>query len=256
MNRPNPLSGKNRSAIALLTAALLVVIAAAAAAVLLRGNDEGNDPGRSDAKPSARKVDPSIVHASERAGRSVNITIDDGPSPRWTPQVLDVLAQYGVKATFCMIGPEARAHPDLVKKVVAAGHRLCDHSVHHDTGMAEKTEDYQSHEVLDAEKMIEDASGGAPVDYFRAPGGSFDPYNRHLAADHGMRPLGWNVDSEDFKKPGAAKIVSTVERELSPEHPTVLFHDGGGDRDQTVAALKELLPWMKEQGYGFGFPKR
>ncbi|GAA1374271.1 hypothetical protein J0695_06025 [Streptomyces beijiangensis] len=106
-----------------------------------------------------------------------------------------------------------------------------------------------------AEKMIEAASGGTKARYFRAPGGAFDPYNRHVAAGHGLRPLGWNADSKDYTRPGVAAIVNTVEHEVSASRPTVLFHDGGGDRSQTLTALERLLPWIQQQGYGFGFPQ-
>ncbi|GAA2580910.1 MULTISPECIES: polysaccharide deacetylase family protein [Streptomyces] len=207
-------------------------------------------PGN-DAKP----VDVSIVHASDAGARGVNITIDDGPDPAWTPQVLDLLRESGVKATFCMTGLQAQAHPDLVKDVVAAGHRLCDHSVSHDTGMDKKSEAYQSKEILDAERMITEASGGVRPMYYRAPGGAFTPYSRKLAASRGMRPLGWNVDTKDFERPGTDAIVATVQREL-PNGPTILFHDAGGDRTQTVEALRQVLPWLREQGYAFGFPVR
>ena len=210
----------------------------------------------SAARGSALKpVAEDIVHASDEGARGVNITIDDGPDPVWTPQVLDVLRQYGVKATFCMVGTQAQAHPDLVKQVVAAGHRLCDHSVSHDTTMDKKSQAYQAQQILDAERMITQASRGVRPMYYRAPGGAFTPYSRHLAASRGMRPLGWNVDSKDFERPGTAAIVATVEQELSGG-PTILFHDAGGDRSQTVEALRQLLPWLKEQGYSYGFPVR
>jgi peptidoglycan/xylan/chitin deacetylase (PgdA/CDA1 family) len=158
-----------------------------------------------DAKPVAA----TIAHASEKGARGVNITIDDGPDPLWTPQVLDVLREYGVKATFCMVGTQAQAHPDLVKKVVAAGHRLCDHSVSHDTAMDKNSQAYQSRQILDAERMITKASGGVRPMYYRAPGGAFTPYSRKLAASRGMRPLGWNVDTKDFERPGTDAIVAT-----------------------------------------------
>jgi peptidoglycan-N-acetylglucosamine deacetylase len=201
------------------------------------------------------KVAADIAHASDRGARGVNITIDDGPDPVWTPQVLQLLKDNGVKATFCMVGPQAQAYPDLVKEVVADGHRLCSHTVSHDTAMDTKSEAYQSQEILDGERMIIKASGGVRSQYYRAPGGAFTPYSRQLAASQGMRPLGWNVDSRDFERPGAETMVATVKREIS-NGPTVLFHDGGGDRSQTVAALREVLPWLKEQGYSFGFPVR
>ncbi|MFD3378484.1 MULTISPECIES: polysaccharide deacetylase family protein [unclassified Streptomyces] len=213
--------------------------------------------GSASAEPAGdvKPVAMTIAHASDKGARGVNITIDDGPDPVWTPQVLDVLREYGVKATFCMVGTQAQAHPDLVKKVVAAGHRLCDHSVSHDTTMDKNSQAYQSKQILDAERMITKASGGVRPMYYRAPGGAFTPYSRELAASRGMRPLGWNVDSKDFERPGTDAIVATVEQEV-PNGPTLLFHDAGGDRSQTVEALNRILPRLKAQGYSFGFPVR
>jgi len=219
------------------------------------GSVGGSSKTPASAKPGSdiKPVAVTIAHASDKGARGVNITIDDGPDPVWTPQVLDLLREYGVKATFCMVGTQAQAHPDLVKKVVAAGHRLCDHSVSHDTAMDKNSETYQSKQILDAERMITEASGGVRPMYYRAPGGAFTPYSRKLAASRGMRPLGWNVDSKDFERPGTDAIVATVEREV-PNGPTLLFHDAGGDRSQTVEALDRILPRLKEQGYSFGFP--
>ncbi|MEW2292903.1 polysaccharide deacetylase family protein [Streptomyces sp. NPDC006743] len=207
------------------------------------------------AQGSAAKVDVTIAHSSDKGARGVNITIDDGPDPTWTPKVLEVLRENGVKATFCMVGTQAKAYPDMVKAVLAAGHRLCDHTVSHDTSMDHKSQAYQSQQILDAEKMITEASGGVRPMYYRAPGGAFTPYSRQLAASRGMRPLGWNVDTKDFERPGTAAIVATVKQEIH-NGPTVLFHDAGGDRTQTVEALREILPWLKQQGYSFGFPVR
>ncbi|MGY5125569.1 polysaccharide deacetylase family protein [Streptomyces nigrescens] len=241
-------------------AAAAVVALAAAGTLVFSG--AGTDSSAADAAKQPKKaprvvapVDPRIEHASDRPGRSLNITIDDGPDPVWTPKVLEVLKQQDVKAVFCMIGPQAKAHPDLVKQVVAAGHKLCDHTMSHNTGMDHESQSYQKQQILDAQKMIEDAAGGAQVEYYRAPGGAFTPYSRKLAADRGMRPLGWNVDSKDFEGGTVEMIEATVRGELA-NGPTVLFHDGGGDRSRTVEVLERLLPWMKQQGYGFGFPKR
>ncbi|MFJ2419848.1 polysaccharide deacetylase family protein [Streptomyces brevispora] len=206
-------------------------------------------------RKSGNPVSKTIVHASDAGKRGINLTIDDGPDPVWTPQVLDLLRTYQAKATFCMVGTQAQAHPDLVKKVVAAGHRLCNHTVSHNTAMDKASQTYQSQQILDAERMITKASGGVRPMYYRAPGGAFTPYSRTLAASRGMRPLGWNVDTKDFEHPGTDAIIATVEREL-PNGPTLLFHDAGGDRTQTVEALRTLLPRLKEQGYTFGFPVR
>ncbi|MGW1895560.1 polysaccharide deacetylase family protein [Streptomyces sp. NPDC002004] len=249
-------------------AAALGVTAVAAATSIWTAQANGVETEHSQAGASAQhsapgarshgrgaRVSMDIAHASDRGAKGVNITIDDGPDPTWTPQVLQVLRENGVKATFCMVGTQAQAHPDLVKAVVAAGHRLCDHTVSHDTTMDTKSQAYQSQQILDAERMITQASGGVHPLYYRAPGGAFTPYSRQLAASHGMRPLGWNVDSKDFEHPGTNAVIATVKSEIS-NGPTVLFHDAGGDRSQTVAALREILPWLKQQGYSFGFPVR
>ncbi|MCI3223783.1 polysaccharide deacetylase family protein [Streptomyces sp. NP-1717] len=249
----------------LLAAALGVTAVAAATSVWSAqanpaGGQQSSPPAVSvpDTPAQDRKVAQvaaEIAHASDAGPQGVNITIDDGPDPVWTPQVLRLLKDSGTKATFCMVGTQAQAHPDLVKAVVADGHRLCNHTVSHDTTMDTKSEAYQSKQILDAERMITKASGGVRPEYYRAPGGAFTPYSRELAASRGMRPLGWNVDSKDFERPGADAMVATVKSEI-PNGPTVLFHDAGGDRSQTVAALREVLPWLRDQGYSFGFPVR
>ncbi|WP_329244107.1 polysaccharide deacetylase family protein [Streptomyces sp. NBC_01478] len=237
-------------------AAATSVWTAQAGVVDAQRNGADARPGAASSAPArVATVSEEIVHASDKGAHGVNITIDDGPDPTWTPEVLQVLRENGVKATFCMVGTQAEAHPDLVKAVVAAGHRLCDHTVSHDTTMDKKSEAYQSKEILDAASMITKASGGVRPEYYRAPGGAFTPYSRHLAASQGMRPLGWNVDSKDFELPGTDAIIATVKTEV-PNGPTILFHDAGGDRSETVAALREILPWLKQQGYSFGFPVR
>jgi peptidoglycan-N-acetylglucosamine deacetylase len=201
------------------------------------------------------KVSSEITHAAESGGKAINITIDDGPDPIWTPKILQVLHDDGVHATFCMIGPHAAASSAVVKKIVADGDRLCDHTVSHDMRMNHRSDAYQKSQILDAERMIQQASGGVAPMYYRAPGGAFTPYSRQVAASHGMRPLGWNIDSKDFYRPGVNSIVNTVKYELR-NGPTILFHDGGGNRSQTYEALKRLLPWLKAQGYTFSFPLR
>ncbi|MGW1991972.1 polysaccharide deacetylase family protein [Embleya sp. NPDC001921] len=200
------------------------------------------------------KVDPSISRHAEDSGKSVNLTLDDGPDAVWTPRFLDLLEKHHAKAVFCVLGPAAKANPELLGRIVDAGHRLCNHSVRHDTGMDKKPVDYQAREILDAKDMIDQASGGRRIWYYRAPGGAFTPESRRVAADHGMRPLGWNVDPSDYQRPGVDTIVTRVQQQLS-KGPTVLMHDGGGDREQSFQALEKLLTWFDEQGYHYSFPQ-
>ncbi|MFJ9947386.1 polysaccharide deacetylase family protein [Kitasatospora sp. NPDC091207] len=205
--------------------------------------------------PPASGVSTAVVHSTASGGRTVALTFDDGPG-RATGEILDLLARYGVKATFCQIGRQAAADPAVVKRIRAAGHRLCDHSVNHPQPFASLTHEKAVYEISAARDMIVQAGGpGTEVTWFRAPGGGFTADNQRIAADHGLRPLGWSVDPRDWSRPGVASIVSTVQSQLRPGG-VILLHDGGGDRGQTVAALKQLLPWLVAQGYRFDFPAR
>ncbi|WP_406197447.1 polysaccharide deacetylase family protein [Kitasatospora sp. NBC_01560] len=203
--------------------------------------------------PPASGVSTVVVRSTASGGRTVALTFDDGPGPA-TGQVLDLLAQYGAKATFCQIGRQAAANPATVKRIVAAGHRLCDHTVDHPQPFGALPHDRAGYEIAHAEEQIVQAGGaGTTVSWFRAPGGGFTADNQRIAAGLGLRPLGWSVDPRDWSRPGVASIVSTVQGQLRPGG-VVLLHDGGGDRSQTVAALKQLLPWLIAQGYHFDFP--
>ncbi|WP_441246694.1 polysaccharide deacetylase family protein [Kitasatospora sp. McL0602] len=198
-------------------------------------------------------VPVSIVHGTASGGRSVALTFDDGPGPA-TGQVLDLLAQYGAHATFCQIGPQATANPAIVHRILAEGHRLCDHTVHHPQPLHTLPHQQQVYEIDAAKDMIVQAGGaGTKVAWFRAPGGDFTAENRLIAAQDNLRPLGWTVDPRDWARPGVPAIVTAVQQQLKPGG-IVLMHDGGGDRSQSVAALKQLLPWLIAQGYTFDFP--
>ena len=192
-----------------------------------------------------------LRHAAQ-PGRVVALTFDDGPHPEYTPRVLALLARYGAVATFCIVGVEAQRHPDLVRAVAAAGMALCAHTMSHDENLRTRPPARIEAEVGGSAAVLRDGTG-APVRYFRAPAGNWSPELAAVAARNGLRPLGWSVDSGDWRRPGAERIVAAVQRDVRPG-AVVLLHDGGGRRDQTVAALEQLLPWLVEQGYGFALP--
>lgn len=242
--------------------AVLVSATVILAALVLRAFQP--DPATADkahvtqAKPAPVKrvepVAPEVIRQMDTGDKVVALTFDDGPHPGQTPQVLDLLAEHHAVATFCMIGEQVRLHPDVVRQVVDAGMRLCNHTVHHDEQLARHPPAAIDEELTDASAALRDAAGtDVAIRYFRAPGGNWTRPMRNIAARQGMRPLGWSVDPRDWTRPGAAKIVSAVEKSVRPGS-VVLMHDGGGVRDQTVAALRTLLPWLEDQGYRFTFP--
>ncbi len=175
---------------------------------------------------------------------AVALTFDDGPHPTYTPQILDLLQQQGVKATFCLVGVQVRKYPQLVARIVKEGHTLCNHSWKHDEALGKKTPDQILADLARTNAEIRKAVPGARISYYRQPGGVWTPQIVNAARTLGMIPLGWGVDPRDWDKPGTQAIISKV-TEHTHAGSIVLMHDGGGDRTQTLAACHTLIPWIK-----------
>jgi peptidoglycan/xylan/chitin deacetylase (PgdA/CDA1 family) len=181
----------------------------------------------------------------------IALTIDDGPDPTWTPQVLALLDRLDVRATFCVIGRQAAAHPALVADVTAAGHQIANHTYTHRL-LTSASPGRVSVEISRATEAIVAASGKHPR-LFRAPGGEWSGAVLAECAAQGMRPLDWSVDPRDWSRPGAGSIVKTIMMRTTPGS-IILEHDGGGDRSQTLQALTIALPRLLDQGYRFVQP--
>jgi membrane peptidoglycan carboxypeptidase len=210
----------------------------------------GGPPARAGGGAAATGARP-VVHTA-RTGRYVALTFDDGPSSH-TQAVLDVLAQHNVTATFCVVGDSVAANPEQLRRIVAAGHAVCNHSTHHDQlgrASAERVRD----DIALTDAAIETAAPGTAVPYFRAPFGDWGG-SAQVAAELGHTPLGWSVDPGDWALPGPDAIVAAVLRQLTPGG-VVLLHDGGGERSQTVAALRVLIPRLLAEGWTFDVPAR
>lgn len=171
----------------------------------------------------------------------VALTFDDGPDPQYTPQVLALLRQYRVKATFCVVGENAESYPDLVQAIVAEGHTLCNHSWNHDVTLGDQSPDAIRDDLLRTDEAVRAAVPNARIAYYRQPGGAWTTAVVSVAEELGMTPLHWAVDPVDWQLPGAAQITDTVLTQTGPGS-IVLMHDAGGDRSGTVEALHHLLP--------------
>ncbi|WBB78982.1 polysaccharide deacetylase family protein [Micromonospora sp. WMMD882] len=171
----------------------------------------------------------------------VALTFDDGPDPRYTPQALTALRAYGVTATFCLVGENVQAYPDLVRAIVAEGHTLCNHSWSHDVRLGARSRHVIQADLLRTNQVIRAAVPGARIAYFRQPGGAWTYPVVSVASELGMMPLHWTVDPGDWQLPGASSIVATVTAGVGPGS-IVLLHDAGGDRQGTVDSLYRILP--------------
>ncbi|GAA2227510.1 polysaccharide deacetylase family protein [Kitasatospora cystarginea] len=207
----------------------------------------GPPPATHQARPT---VDPLFeLGASDRV---VALTLDDGPHPTHTPEVLELLHQHGIQATFFLIGENAAQHPDLVRAIAGAGHHVANHTWTHPD--LRHLPDSRVRSELERTSDLLQQTTGKPVAWFRAPGGDWSDVALRTCAELGMRPMGWSVDPRDWACPGTEAITSRVLEGIRPG-AIVLNHDGGGDRSQTIAALRGYLPVLLGEGYRFTTPR-
>ena len=196
-------------------------------------------------------VTNEVLDRATGDGRVLSLTFDDGPDPRTTPRLLEVLATHAVPAVFFLWGDHVRDHPAVVRDVCAAGHVLGNHSMHHDD-LADWSPDDVRGDLLETNAAIAVAAAGAAVPWFRAPYGSWGA-SPDVAASLGMQPLGWRLAVGDWEPPGVEELVRRVETGIEPGG-VLLLHDGGGDRTQTVDAVERLLPRLRADGWSFSLP--
>jgi hypothetical protein len=159
------------------------------------------------------------------------LTFDDGPHPSITPSVLSDLRRLDRKAVFFMVGSMVESHPEVARAVVDAGHDVGNHSFSHPI-LAGRSEAFVQDEIVRTQNAILSATGVRPV-WFRPPYGSYDAQTLAVAADHGLRLVMWDVDTQDYRQPGAATIASVIRS--APAGAVVLIHD---IQPQTAAALR------------------
>jgi peptidoglycan-N-acetylglucosamine deacetylase len=217
---------------------------------------DGSDGSEIPTRVEGGQAGPSpggIITSTGRGGRTVALTFSTGPDPGSTPEVLDILNGHGVDATFCVGGTSARAQPELIRRIAAEGHALCDQGLGHDVDLSTRSDDRVQREIgltLDAITAI---APGTTVSYFRAPGGGFSTRLNDIAAAYGQVPLGWSIDIADSAGPNARATVDSVMDRVEPG-AVILLHDGGPGRSTTVAVLDILIRELHEAGYAFVVP--
>jgi peptidoglycan/xylan/chitin deacetylase (PgdA/CDA1 family) len=185
--------------------------------------------------------------AASGNGKVVYITFDDGPSV-YTPQVLKVLSQYGVHATFFEVGQNVAAHPSLTSQVYRRGNSVQNHTWSH-PDLRKLSAAQFAYQVSATDRQIRAHTGYRPC-CLRPPYGAVNSTVRARAAGIGKKIALWTVDPRDWSRPGTATIRTRVLSQVRPGS-VVLLHDGGGDRSQTVAALSGILKTLKARGYTF-----
>lgn len=191
--------------------------------------------------------------------KMVALTFDDGPDPKWTPQILSILEEYRAPATFFVIGENGVSNRDILERMVRDGMEIGNHTYTHpnlslDTKMGVNLE-------LNATRRLVEAYTGHSIRLFRAPYfGDAEPTTADelipalIAQEHGYTVVGLHVDPGDWQEPGAQTIVNETLAQVQAASPqrsanVILLHDGGGNRAQTVAALPAIITELRRAGY-------
>lgn len=202
---------------------------------------------------------PTLVQRAGHHRRLVALTFDDGPDPRWTPRILDILKQAGAPATFFVTGANAMGEAGLLRRIVAEGSELGNHSTTHPD--LDRLPDAAIRLELNTTQRLVESYTGRSMRLFRAPylgdaepGSSDELRAARVAADMGYLTVGLNVDPLDWTNTDAASIVAKTVAQVEAgtderSAQIVLLHDSGGDRSATIAALPAMIRELRARGY-------
>lgn len=177
------------------------------------------------------------------------LTFDDGPNATWTPRLLDALAEHQVRATFFLLGSRAELEPALVRRMVAAGHLIGNHSWSH-PNLARCPSSRIGQELRRTQDMLQQMAG-VPVRFFRPPFGARRPVVFRMARAMGLEPVLWNAMTSDWSEPSAERIAAELAKKIDALRArgnagNIVLHDGGhrdvnANREPSVTAARELI---------------
>ncbi|MFJ2232963.1 bifunctional polysaccharide deacetylase/glycosyltransferase family 2 protein [Streptomyces sp. NPDC087859] len=227
------------------------------------GGDERVRDGASSSKVPDKILDGGPI-VSFRGGsatsvsvpdKTIALTFDDGPNPTYTPQVLEILEKYDVPATFFVVGSMVSRYPGIVQDMVEQGNEVGIHTFTH-VDLSYQSDARVNREMQQTQLALAGAAG-ITTTLFRAPYSSetdaIDNYSWPVyekLGEDGYTSVFVDTDSDDWKKPGVSKIVKWATPD-GDDGASVLFHDAGGERSQTIKALPEYIEKMKAKGYTF-----
>lgn len=210
---------------------------------------EGDVPPEPTPHLTSAADDQDLViyrHPNDRM--EIALTFDDGPHPRYTPMILEILEEYGIKATFFMIGENVRYYTPAAEAVIRAGHEVGNHTDSHRCLKSLGTEDMKK-EIRACEESIASVSECRPR-FVRPPEGEMSETMKNLVSDMDYRIVLWDVDTRDWAHTPPATIAAQVLEDVHPGD-IILMHDFIGERSPTPEALRLLIPALLERGYRF-----
>ncbi len=189
-----------------------------------------------------RKIYPNTIWRLPKKEKTVYLTFDDGPIPEVTPFVLDLLKQYGIKATFFCVGENVKKHPDVFQRVLEEGHLVGNHTYNHLAGFTNFVKKY----LLNVEK----AHAYIKSNLFRPPHGTFR-YGQFIFLRHRYDIIFWDVVTRDYNNKISGEKVLSIVKKYTRNGSIIVFHDSLKAEKNMRYALPKAIEWLKSEGYQF-----
>jgi len=204
------------------------------------------------------------IWSGDSRSHKIALTFDDGPKPEHSTKILDILNTYGIKASFFVVGKEAKTYPDMIVRMHEAGHEICNHTYSHER-LDSLTDQQLDLEFLSTNQIVKQITG-QEMKYFRPPGGRFNLLILEKLTKYHLQPIMWNVNGGDFvpsismdnegnlqkdadgyKIKGSQDVYEEIIRTLRGGS-IILLHNGSS---QTIEILPKLITYLRQQGYTF-----
>lgn len=186
---------------------------------------------------------PSAIWRMDKDKKAVYLTFDDGPIPRVTPWVLDVLDRYGIKATFFMVGDNIRKHPDEFRMVVEKGHRIGNHTFNHIRGLSYDINSYLENTDKACRMMMN-------TNLFRPPHGYMSP-KQYAELKKRYKIIMWDLVTRDYNRKFTGEQILQKVKKYARNGSIITFHDSLKSEENIRYALPKAIEWLMEQGYEF-----
>ena len=196
----------------------------------------------------ATGVNKPVYNSNVKATQKIAITFDDGPHPRNTPEILKILDKYNVKATFFVIGINAKNYPEPLSMVIKSGHEIGNHTYSHHI-LKNKSKEEIEKELVETEKEISKNNKFSTA-LIRPPCGFYDDTLINLAEENEYKIVLWSIDTHDWAHASVESIVSSIIKNVKGGD-IILFHDYISGENNTPAALQIVIPKLKQMGYEF-----
>lgn len=195
---------------------------------------------------SSKQEPPCRRHVNDQM--KIALTFDDGPDKNYTDEILDILSEFGIKATFFVIGKNCEENPDVLRRIANEGHEIGNHTYSH-PHLSKLNRSSLEDEIVRTENIVKDITG-VKTSLFRPPEGVYSKIIAEASYALSYRAILWSVDTTDWKSPKADKIAQVVMDNTS-SGVIILCHDYIAGESNTPAALRMFIPQLIQQGYVF-----